>query len=442
MAKQLHVVVVGAGLMGLCCAYFLRRGGALVTVVERHTGPGLGTSFANGAMLHGSLVQPWNAPGVGMQLLRSIGQADAATVVRLRALPDLLGWGVDFLAAATPERHLTATRANLRLAQLTRQLMQQLRDEEGLQYGQRLSGITVVFRDAEALAVGMAKASSLQGLSGRENDAKDTKHAWVHHRPLDVQQLVALEPALAEVAADLAGAIHYPEDEGGDAFAFCTELTQRCQRLGVVFRFGAPIQLRLTNGSAAPVVLQGADPISADAVVLAAGPQSEALARALGLRLPIRPAKGYSLTCKVPPGVLAPQQPIVDHALHAAVVPVGKDRLRVVGTAEFAGHDLSLNPQRLDNLRRLLGRLYPRIDAALSADALQPWAGLRPLSSDGVPLIGRSTVPGLWLCTGHGQLGWTLAAGSGHCLAAALLGSTSAIDAADYSPARFAKRMA
>jgi D-amino-acid dehydrogenase len=420
----MHIVVVGAGLLGLSCAIHLQRGGAQVTVVDRESGPGLGTSFGNGAMLHASLVRPWNGPGVGGELLRSWWRHDAALVVRPRAWPTLPGWGLRFLAASKPARHEHAARANLRLALHTRHVMQRLRGEYALDYGQRFEGVTVVYTQAAALAAG-------------QRQAEDAALSGVVSHALDRAALRAHEPALAEAQANFVGALHYPDDEGGDAHRFCAELARACVSSSVVLRTGAVVALEPSVRTAAPKVRLGGELIPCDAVVLAAGPQSEGLARPLGLRLPIRPVKGYSLTFRPPPGEARPRVPVVDDEAHAAVVPVGNDWLRAVGTAEFAGDDRTIDPKRLDLLKRLVHKLYPRLACAVDAPDAQAWAGLRPMCADGVPLLGSTRVPGLWLCTGHGHLGWTLAAGSGELVAAAVLGQPVALSLDEYRLDRF-----
>jgi D-amino-acid dehydrogenase len=425
-ADAMHVVVIGAGLLGLSCAIHLQRGGARVTVIDRAPGPGLGTSFGNGALLHASLVRPWNGPGVGRELLRSWGRSDAALVVRPRAWPTLPGWGLRFLAASKPEWHDHAARANLHLALHTRRVMQRLRDDHALAYGQHFDGVTVIYTQAEALAAGQRQAEAAAA-DGVASQRLDTAALHVH------------EPALADAQATFVGALHYPDDEGGDAHLFCVELARVCVAGGVVLRTGVAVALEPGSKTGAPIVHAGDAPLACDAVVLAAGPQSEALARPLGLRLPIRPVKGYSLTFTAPPGLPVPRVPIIDDEGHAAVVPVGDNRLRAVGTAEFAGHDLSIDPKRLALLKQLVHRLYPRLAPGVDGPAAQAWAGLRPMCADGLPLLGPTPVSGLWLCTGHGHLGWTLAAGSGDLVAAAVLGRAPALPLDDYRLDRFGR---
>jgi D-amino-acid dehydrogenase len=249
---------------------------------------------------------------------------------------------------------------------------------------------------------------------------------------------VSLEPALASVASELAGAIHYPDDEGGDAFLFCREMTRVCRELGVQFRFGESITPATLKGQCPWTVQLDSEALKVEAVLITAGADSQRLLAPLGVALPVRPVKGYSITVPRPLAVVAPTVPVADSDLHIAFVPIGAHRLRMVGTAEFAGHDLSLNERRLGYLRAQAERLYPEVLRAIPSDSFTPWTGLRPMSVDGVPLIGSTRIEGLFLCTGHGHLGWTLAAASGEHIALQMLGLPTTLDASAYAPTRFA----
>lgn len=415
---------MGAGLAGLSAADALhRRGIGPITVFERAEGPGRATSFANGALLHPSLVEPWNSPGVLGQLLRNLGREDAAALLRLRALPTLLVWGLRFVRESTPPRYRSNTRANLALARHSVALMAGQRDR-GLAYEHHPSGSLMLFRDRRALDAATAWAEGL---------APDGRRV----ERLSPAAALAREPALAPIGDELVGALYNPDDERGDAHRYCTALADSLAGQGVEIRLGCSVApLRARHGRVDGVEVDG-ERLAFDDVVLAAASWSPALATPLGLDLPIRPAKGYSLTLQLRPDDEHPVTAVVDADLHVAVVPVGSDHLRIAGTAEFAGHDLRLNDARVANLARLLGRVYPRQAAAATPERLSPWTALRPMTPDGRPLIGATRIPGLWLNTGHGHLGWTLAAGSADLLADLMTGRPPGLRPEAYAPARW-----
>jgi D-amino-acid dehydrogenase len=292
--------------------------------------------------------------------------------------------------------------------------MRELLQSCELDFDYAADGTIKVFRDARALESGIRTAHFL-------------KQVNVEHRVLDVDALLEIEPALVPVAGQLVGAVAYPGDETGDARKFCEELRRVAQDQGVVFRYSERV-LRMTrsrNRVQSLVTPRGT--LVADAYVLAAGSFSTGLARQLGFKLPVRPAKGYSITAAMGDWQHPARYPIVDDELHAAVVPVG-NRIRVAGTAEFAGYDTSISPVRIANLRSLLMKTYPQFAGTLEDTQLNGWAGLRPMTSDGSPILGRSPLVNLYLNTGHGPLGWTMACGSGKVVADIVGGNPPEID--------------
>ena len=415
----MKVVIIGAGLIGISTSYFLRLRGHEVTVIEREGGPGLQTSFANGALVSPSMPEPWNAPGCWRLLLASLGRPDAPLQLRLRALPDLTGWGIQFLRNSSPERHRENTLRNARLALFSLKVLQNLRRQTGIEYGATVRGSVKLFRSDQMLQ---------QALRG----AEQLRDEGLKLRCLSREETIELEPALVPISHQLAGAIHYVSDETGDAHSFCDALTECARQHGVDFSFGTNVS-RLELGSGRITAVQtDHGRVVAEQYVVAAGSYSTPLLRAAGIDLPVRPAKGYSVTFDGSRSALS--IPIVDDDMHAAIVPVG-NATRIAGTAEFAGFDLTLRPERVRNLTKLVQKILPQ--AGLDTAAARPWCGLRPMSPDGVPIIGPTPTANLWLNTGHGHLGWTMAAGSGELLAELLSGEPPGLDPRPYSLARF-----
>lgn len=419
----MRVIVVGAGLLGLTTAHALRQSGADVLVIDRQAGAARETSFANGAMLHASQANPWNEPGIAWTVLKTLGREDSAVLLRPRALPGLARWGLAFVRHSRPERYLRSFERNAHLARYSLACMAALRAETGIAYSHAARGTLKLFRTAPELTAAARLCTQLAG--------------WgIRHELVEARRAATIEPALAAVERELAGGLHFPDDESGDAFRFCTQLAAWLQQRGLELRFGVTVR-RLREVRARGWEIETDQGIlAADAVVLAAGSDSAMLARPLGLYVPVAPVKGYSLTVARGAWAGAPQVPVIDDHLHAAVCPLD-DRLRVAGTAEFTGFDLTLTPTRLDNLFALLLRLYPGFAPYLVRETATRWAGLRPMSVDGVGIMGATARAGLFLNTGHGHLGWTMAAGAGRLVAAEMLGLAPELPLEPYRLARF-----
>jgi D-amino-acid dehydrogenase len=419
----MKAVIIGSGLIGTSSAYFLARRGWEVTVLDRQEGPGLETSFANGSLLTPSMPEPWNAPGSWRMLLKSIGRSDSPLKLRLKTLPQLAGWGIGFLRNSSPERYERNSIKNLKLALHSIEVLARLRREIGLEYGGAFRGSLRVIRETEALERALAWAQRLR------------PHGLTYRR-LSAQEIVAMEPALAPLGGQLAGGIHYPLDEIGNAYKFCVALAEHARRAGVEFHFHTAVTgIEVRQGSVTAVV-SGDRRFSADRYVLAAGSYSPLLLKHLGLRLPVKPAKGYSVTFERPPLDTPFQLPVADDDFHAVVVPL-ENVIRVAGTAEFTGYDLTLTEARIQNLLTLVRQVLPQ--GGFERSAAKAWCGLRPMSVDGVPIIGPTAIANLWTNTGHGPLGWTLAAGSGQLLSDLLAGGSPAVDPDAYALARFDK---
>lgn len=419
----MHVVIVGAGLIGTCTAWYLRQHRVDVTVIERADAPGMETSFANAGMLTPSMADPWNSPGTLRKLIKWLGREDAPMLLRLHAVPSLSRWGMEFLLNSSEERFRSNTLKNVALANYSLDLLRSLRADLGLKYDQTSAGTLRACRDQASLDHDAGLAEFLR------------PHG-VEYKILDRDGVTRAEPALAPVAQRLVGGIHYSGDESGDAHLFCQALGEACAAAGVQFLFGQEVTDASRSGDQFILGTPGAKDIYADAVVLATGSYTPSLASKVDLRVPVRPVKGYSIT--VPRGDWrdGPRIPVADDHLHTAVTPLG-DRIRVAGTAEFTGHDAALTPARIDNLFSLLEAIYPEFARRLDRRSAEPWCGFRPMSADGVPILGATRIPGLFVNTGQGHLGWTMAAGSGKAVADSIVGAPPELKIDDYSLARF-----
>ena len=425
----MHVLIVGCGVIGVSTAWYLARAGAAVTVVERRDGAALETSFANGSMLTPSLSAPWNSPGVWLTLLKYLGREEAALLVRPAAFPQLLLWGYRFLRNSRRARHEISLIKNLKLCNYSIEIMAEIRSETAIEYEAALTGVMEVCRDEAAMR------------RGREHTATLGDNQ-VPVKELSAGAVVEMEPALEAIQHDLAGGFLYPADEVGDAYKFSCRLQAHAERHGVTFRFGKSVdRLLARNGRLQGVRLRDGEEIEADQIVVAAGSYTPGLVRPLGVRVPVCPAKGYSLTTPMPEGLPVLGHAVLDDRYKAGVVPLGGRRIRVGGTVEFTGFNLELSSRRVANLRRLLAGVLPRHAERIPVDEMRPWCGLRPASPDGVPIVGASGVDGLSLATGHGHLGWSMAAGTGKALAQQLLGGRREFPLAGYELSRFGQEI-
>ena len=418
-AETERVIIIGGGLAGVTAFYELAARGRDVVLLDAADDLAQGASFANGAVLHPSLPDPWNSPGIAWPLLRSLFDPSAPMKLHLSQIPSLLGWGRRFLRNADAARHLAITEANYRLADYSTRQTDALTQKLNLQYENSAPGTMKLLRSETDRAQALALAEKLAG-------------AGLVFEELDRAALLAREPLLAQ-AESVVGALHFPNDRIGNARLFCLALAEAAQKLGGTVRLSSPVtQLSVAQGRVVGVRLKNEE--LRGLVVLAAGADAARLVKPLRLALPIRPAKGYSLT--LPAGdALRPIHPLVDPVLHIAVTPL-PGRVRILGMAEFAGFDRRIDKRRGALLRRFFTQLMPEAAAQLDWTGGDLWAGLRPMSADGRPFIGASPIDGLWLNCGHGHLGWTMAVGSAKLLADAMMGQKPEIDAAPFSAAR------
>jgi D-amino-acid dehydrogenase len=414
----MKTAIVGGGLIGVTTLYELAARGEEAILLEAEDDLALGASFANGAMLTPSMSDPWNSPGVWRHLITSIFNASASMKLDLRQIPALGRWGTAFLRNSAAERHRATTLANFSLAAYSTTETARLTESLGLDIAASASGALKLFESHKAMTAPLQLAQ-LQAPFG------------LRFNRVDAAGAVALEPQLAPIANRIAGAIHYPDDRLGDARRFTQQLAAAARQLGAQTITGARILRidRLANGSFELHWTGGS--IKVDKVVLAAATATPRLAKTFGIYLPIKPAKGYSLTLELSSVTQRPRMMVIDDAMHVGATPLGA-QMRLAGTAEFIGEDRRLDPRRVANLRGVFERLYPELAAQIDLDG-KAWTGLRPMSADGRPFIGETKVPGLWINAGHGHLGWTKAVGSAMLLTDLMTGRTPAVNAAPFA---------
>jgi len=418
----MRILVLGAGVVGVTAAWYLAADGHEVIVVDRQSGPARETSHANGGQISASHAEPWANPGAPRKILGWLGREDAPLLFRLRADPYQWRFGLAFLRECLPWRTRRNTVECLKLALYSRDCLHALRAETGLAYDQQERGILEFYTDAGELDEGARTAERLRGL-GVVRDVKT------------VDECVAIEPALAQCRARLAGGIYTATDESGDARRFTEELARRAAARGVAFRWDTTVEALAVEGDTIvgarhASTAHGVDTLTADAYVVALASYSPFLLRPLGVPCPIYPAKGYSATIDVDGHRGAPTVSLTDLAAKTVMTRLGA-KLRIAGTAELSGYGLELNPVRCEALVARTFDLFP--DAGERASA-RFWAGLRPATPSNVPLVGRTRYRNLFLDTGHGTLGWTMACGSGRALADLVARRAPEVDFAFTSP--------
>lgn len=415
----MRVVVLGAGVVGVTTAWYLQEAGHEVTVVERQATAGMETSFANGGQISVSHAEPWANPHALLKMLKWLGREDSPLLWRLRADPAQWVWGARFLSECRPSRTRQNTIALLRLGLYSRNRLKMLRRELALEYDHLEQGILHIYTDARELERVIAQ-TDLMRQHGCDRVAKSAA------------ECLAIEPALTNSAVPIVGGSYTATDESGDAFKFTQGLARQCAGKGVQFRYGCPIDGLACSGDTVNALrLRGGEELNADAYVAALGSYTPLLLKDIGIRIPVYPAKGYSITIPLGGDDQAPTVSVTDDAHKLVMTRLGQ-RLRVAGTAEFNGYDISINAVRCNAIAARTFALFPRIAAR---DGLNCWAGLRPATPGNVPLIGQSRYRNLYLNTGHGTLGWTLACGSGKLLADLLGGREPEVDPTPYATA-------
>lgn len=406
----MKVIVMGGGVIGVTTAYCLLKDGHEVTVVERHEGAADETSFANAGLVAPGHAYTWASPRAPGILLRSLWRNDQALRFRLRLDPALWSWSLKFLANCKAERVAVNTARKVRLSLYSQDMLHAVVGDTGVAYDGTTGGLLYLYRNPAAFEAGVAKMRILTD-NGLPLEVVDPARA------------AAIDPALEAARDRIAGGIYAPSDESGDARIFTRNLADWCAARGVTFRYGTTVREVETDGDRVAGLLTDQGRLTADAYVLALGCQSAAMGRRLGLSLPIYPIKGYSVTVPIAGRNNPPRIGGVDEENLVAYAPMG-DRLRITATADFAGYDRSHRPEDFRTMLAAARDLFP--DAA---DWSKPsyWAGLRPMTPEGTPILGRGRQRNLFLNTGHGHMGWTMSCGSARITADLVAGRTPAI---------------
>jgi D-amino-acid dehydrogenase len=422
----MKVLVLGSGVIGVTSAYYLAKQGFDVTVIDRQPAVGLETSFANAGQVSPGYSAPWAAPGVPMKALKWLFQRHSPLALKADFTLWQLEWTLKLLRNCTANRYDTNKERMVRLAEYSRDCLGELRSATGIAYEGRTQGTLQVFRTQKQL-------------DAEAKDIKVLSRLGVPFEHLDPEGCARVEPALALVKDKLLGGLRLPHDETGDCQLFTQNLATEAQKLGVKFRQDVQITRLLTeNGKLSGVEINAENDrevLQADQYVVALGSYSRTLMQGLALKIPVYPVKGYSLTVPVINPAMAPVSTVMDETYKVAITRFD-DRIRVGGMAELAGFDLSLNPRRRETLEMVLNGLFPN---GGDTSQSQFWTGLRPMTPDGTPIIGRASANfnNVWLNTGHGTLGWTMACGSGQLLAGLMVGQKPAIQSDDLSLSRY-----
>ena len=418
-----QIIIIGGGLLGLATANALLDRGEKVLVLERNSETATATSFANAGMLTPSQSTPWNSPSNITNILLGIGRKDSPMSVSFGAIPSYFFWGLRFILNSSPSKFKRISKDIFSLAKYSKDLTEKIRNLEEFSYDESTDGTIKLFRDPERLQKSIALSNHIYGQSNVIE-------------VLNQKEVIELEPALNKVRKGLVGGIYYRDDEIGDAYKFCKALEEIIRSKGGRILVNSNIKKILLNKRKVNSVVTDRAVLQAKRVVVCAGSWSPILLKELGIKIPVKPVKGYSLTYNTAGIRNTPKLPVIDEGVRIAITPFA-NRIRVAGTAEFAGFNDEIHPKRFNYLKSKLNEVYPSIFSKVKDDEeAEMWFGFRPMSADGLPFIGESKVKGLYLNTGHGHLGWTLAMGSADLIADQIVGSETQIDSKPYLASR------
>jgi D-amino-acid dehydrogenase len=417
----MKVIVLGGGVVGVSTAHALARAGHEVTVIERQPGPALETSFGNAGEVSPGYSAPWAAPGMIVKAVKWLMMTHRPLVVWPSLDTKLWLWGLQLLANCNADAYDRNKGRMLRLAEYSRDCLRDLRATTGIHYDERTQGTLQVFRNQKQL-------------DGAASDMAILDKFGVPYQLLDQAGCVQYEPALGRVREKLVGGLRLPGDETGDCFLFTNALADIANGMGVTFRFDTTIQGLKREGDRIVAVQTDKGELTADAYVVALGSYSPLLLRPLGIRIPVYPVKGYSITVPITNPSGAPESTVMDETHKVAITRLG-DRIRVGGTAELAGYSLRLRTARKKTLDYVVSDLFGTGGDVAKGEF---WTGLRPMTPDGTPVVGPTPYGNLFLNTGHGTLGWTMAAGSARVIADVVSGRAADIDLDGLTLARYA----
>jgi D-amino-acid dehydrogenase len=417
----MRVMVLGAGVIGTTCAYYLAKAGHEVIVVERQSGPALATSFANAGGICPGFAGPWAAPGMPGKIARWLLTQHAPVAFRPRLDAEQWRWLLRFVQNCSPERFARNKARMQRIAHYSKACLTELRGATGITFDHGTGGVLQLFRTEEEL-----KAA--------EKSTRVLEQFGIAHRLLDARAVLVAEPALRSAAVTFAGGLDLSGDETGDCHKFTVALANLLRGRGVTFRFDTGVARLVVDGGRITGVATDAGLLDADTYVIALGPETAPLLRTVGIELPIYPVKGYSVTVTAGDNVPAPRSSVMDEHSKVMVTRLGT-RIRAAGIAEIAGYDRSVRRSGLATVTKALGELFPQL-AATGDIQTSAWAGLRPMTPDGPPYLGATGIANLYVNAGQGSNGWTQACGCGRIVADIVSGKKPDIDLEGYKVGR------
>ncbi len=416
---EMRVIVLGSGVIGVASAYYLAQQGAEVTVLDRQSGPAEETSFGNAGQISPGYSTPWAAPGIPFKAVKWMFQHHAPLAINLDGSMWQLQWMAQMLKNCNPQSYAVNKERMMRVAEYSRDCLRELRKDTGINYENRAKGTLQLFR----------KEAQMEAV---QRDISVLEECGVSYELLNGNELGRVEPALANAQDKLVGGLHLPNDETGDCYLFTNALAQIAKELGVNFQFNQNVEKLIVEGDEIKGVQVNGKVLTADRYVLAFGSYSRDFLKPLDLQLPVYPVKGYSLTIPIVDPAFAPQSTVLDETYKIAITRFDQ-RIRVGGMAELSGFNLGLNEDRRATLQMVTQDLFPGGDMAQASF----WTGLRPMTPDSTPIIGATRFKNLFLNTGHGTLGWTMACGSGKLISDIVLNHKTDISTDGLSIQRY-----